>query len=56
MTEEKLALPGAEFSFCKDGDLQIELTATSYDERWTGTFLDREQTLKLRDYLNRMFP
>jgi hypothetical protein len=55
--EESLIVAGVEFSFCLDGDLEIDMgTHVSLDGRWDGRFLDREDTIKLRDYLNRMLP
>jgi len=51
---KRLAVAGAEFALDKDGDLEIELTGEVYSERWTGTFIPKEDVPKLLDYLNRV--
>lgn len=53
---ERLAVADAEFALDKDGDLEIELTGQVYGDRWTGTFLNKDDARKLRDYLNRVLP
>lgn len=47
----------AEFLVWSDGDLEIELTGARFaDNGWTGTYLTREEAIRLRDYLVRKYP
>lgn len=55
-TDEVLVVDQTEFSFGRDGYLEIDIGTHNGDGSWCGRFLCPESVIQLRDYLNKVLP